>query len=161
MNLLSSVQYYSHVTRDTSLLSQFDAAADICSTPIRWLGEDLFGKCSRYKIIESNNEFIISPRLSKNGIVLKIIRCVISLFLSLPALPATLVLRSIAFINPEIRLMHKAAQGPFTEDECKQLAAFIQKRKSLVKERQGCDPSCSLSTIASLLCYLVFKKKSV
>jgi hypothetical protein len=158
MALFNNVQYAPGLKDDT-WFGLAEEAAHVCKAPARWLEGELFGANKKYVIKPCDDgsyrkeEVVVS---SSDGIR-KVCRLGVGILFSSfgDALAVPFIL--FALNSQEIRLKHRQ----LSEDEQKQLTELIDKRLTLAKERQGCEPiSCLLLSICCLLCCLVCLPRS-
>lgn len=166
MGFFKTVQYAQEL-EDDSWLSKFEAAADVCRAPYRWLESEWNSENGKkYLMTCYDAQGLLSDELHVKEVgskitqgIQKVMRVVAGLLFSLPGQIVAIPLMAVAYSSEEIRLKHKIAVRNLSDDEKQKLEELIDKRQELAKERQGCEPvSCLLFSICCLLCYLVCKK---
>lgn len=157
----NTAQYESGVEDDT-WLSKFEAAADVCRAPSRWLAGELWSGGKTYEVTRRFHPVDFeAEEVDQNDSegFQKVMRIVMGLIFSLPGQIAAIPLMAIAYCSEEIRLKHKVTVVELSDEEKKKLADLISEREKLTAERQGCEPvSCILLTICYLLCHLACKE---
>lgn len=139
--------------KDSSIFGKFEQAANVCRAPRRWLAADL-GLVSGSKVytvgLINVNLFLQTNETSESQGIKRVVRLIISLFLSIPGEILGLTLMSAAYLSREIRLKHAISQRKLSPVELTELKTVLEQRHQLSKERQGRDED----GCATLLCCL-------
>lgn len=125
--------YFSSENLDSGWLSKFEAAADVCRAPSRWVANELWNGGIVYKIYIQLGDFvdIYKENQPQSEGIKKVIRVVVGLILAIPGQLLALPLMGIAFFSEEIRLKHKLAVVDLSDEEFDKLERLIEERKIL------------------------------
>lgn len=155
----TNVQYIpSQVDNRNNVFAWAETAADVCRTPGRWLASTLWDGGRKVTVAKDDGIIEGDNKEAKLGCVMKTIRTLVGLVLFIPGEIMGAKLMAFAFLSEEIRLKHKMAVTPLTQEQKERLQQLVNERQVLASEKKECDPiSCVLCTMLCLLCVIASK----